>query len=326
MKLPALNTKTLPVADVAESTTAQTGTQSTTAQTGPTFITPAVEADDVNDPLSEVPEGEAVEGMTSDVGVRQTTQTQTQAQPVQTPQPQQQPAPQPRYTPLSPRLAADDVAKLEELSRTLIEVRALAVTAQSGVQMLRQDLDAVVKDIRTMAGSRAHDLDSLLNSVDKTRQLITDTTSRLDAIDALLQSRGLPTSTAAKRPVLRLHAVRRLAKSATCADGVVTLFYNPRQGDGVGNTSDTQEFTLSAGNVRKVWTGYRIDVPDGYVCDVCIGSDVVSSLMGRGEVEFVLAMTTRTTNRVVSGGSEIARLSLRKIESLSMEISPWIPQ
>lgn len=335
MKLPTLNTKTLPVQQPVGDTAATTQASQGSAA-GPVFISPVVDEATASDPLQEVPEDVAVEGMTNDVLAKGSAEAVQQTQT------------QPQSAPLSPRLAADDIAKLDELSRTLLEVRGIAVAAQSGArneiaQVLGQihGLGIAVEKIAASSQATEANYAALMKSVKELESETSSallsfadgyshTTARLDAIDTLLQSRGLPTSAAqagtTKRPVLRLHAMRRLAKPAACANGVVTLFYNPRQGDGTGNAVDTQEFTLSAGNVRKVWTGYKIDVPDGYVCDVCIGSDVVSSLMGRGDVEFILAMTTRTTNRVVSGGSEIARLSLRKIEPLAMETLPWTPQ
>lgn len=339
MTLPKLNAKTLPVADA----TSSPGT-TTQPQQGPVIIgSPVVDTPDDNDLLQQVNDGEVVEGMTGDVlsqGTQGTQAAQGMPSPANAPQPQPQP--------LSPRLAADDIAKLDELSRTMLEIRGIAVTASSTAQdatMHAQQLSVQTQQLQqsvnvstqTTEAIRAALVKSVDNIETTTKTALAsfaddchDLAARLDAIDALLAKHGLPTSavvaTTSKRPTLRLHATRRIVKAATCDNGVVTLYYNPRQGDTNANTFDTQEFTLSPGNVRKVWTGYRVEVPDGYVCDVTIGGDIIASKTGRDDSEFILAMTTRTTNRVINGGAEIAKLSLRKIEPVALETMPWMPQ
>lgn len=330
MTLPKLNAKTLPVADA----TSSPGT-TTQPQQGPVIIgSPVVDTPDDNDLLQQVNDGEVVEGMTGDV----LSQTAGEGAPVNVP-PQSTPQPQPQ--PLSPRLAADDIAKLDELSRTMLEIRGIAVTASSmaqGATMHAQQLSVQTQQLQQSVNVSTQTTEAiraaLVKSVDNIETTFADDyhdlAARLDAIDALLAKHGLPTSavvaTTSKRPTLRLHATRRIVKAATCDNGVVTLYYNPRQGDTNANTFDTQEFTLSPGNVRKVWTGYRVEVPDGYVCDVTIGGDIIASKTGRDDSEFILAMTTRTTNRVINGGAEIAKLSLRKIEPVALETMPWMPQ
>ena len=142
--------------------------------------------------------------------------------------------------------------------------------------------------------------------------------SRLDAVDTMLSSRGLPTTASvANKATLKLHPRRRVVHAAQLDGDAVVLYYNPRQGhDG----NDNQEFQLSKDNARNVWSGYQIVVPPGYVADVFVDGDVITSKQGRGDAEFILKMVTRGPNRTISSGNEICRLTLRKIEAMKLEI------
>lgn len=320
MQLPSLNARTTPRPSV-DTTPGQAA-----PETGPVFVTPAVDPDAAADAQRDrsVDIGdEPVEGMTAEV-------VTTTAQPVQA----QQPADMPRWgTPLlSPRLAADDIAKLDEMARSLLEVRSIAVAAQAAATQLRRDHDAVVKDTLTMVGNRAHDLDILLTGLEAVKHTVAGEhthsigldddiamlRSRLDAVDTMLSSRGLPTTASvANKATLKLHPRRRVVHAAQLDGDAVVLYYNPRQGhDG----NDNQEFQLSKDNVRNVWSGYQIEVPPGYVADVFVDSDVITSLKGRTDGEFILKMVSRGATRTISSGGEICRLTLRKIEPVRLEV------
>lgn len=320
MNLPTLNARTRPNAD-----TTTTPAQTVQAEPGPVFVTPAVDPDAAVDAVRDrsVDIGdEPVEGMTTEVVTSTEQLQQAKAQPT---------ADMPRWgtppqAPLAPRLAAEDIAKLEELSRSLLEVRSIAVAAQTVATTLKETIEhrfgvfklhfdtLIQEEWKTVRDQIATEHTHSLGLDDEVAML----RSRLDAADALLSSRGLPTTAAvATKPTLKLHARRRIVHAATLEGDAVVLYYNPRQGhDG----NDNQEFQLSKDNARNVWSGYQIEVPVGYVADVFVDGDVITSKQGRGDAEFILKMVTRGPNRTISSGNEICRLTLRKIEAMRLEV------
>lgn len=329
MNLPTLNARTRPNAD-----TTTTPAQTVQAEPGPVFVTPAVDPDAAVDAIRDrsVDIGdEPVEGMTAEVVTSTEQLQQAKAQP------QQPTADMPRWgtppqAPFAPRLAVEDIAKLDELSRSLLEVRSIAVAAQTAASKHPDAVTNLHNRISTIENGHSFALGSLKEETKALHKLVTDEhthacglddevamlRSRLDAADALLSSRGLPTTAAvATKPTLKLHARRRIVHAATLEGDAVVLYYNPRQGhDG----NDNQEFQLSKDNARNVWSGYQIEVPPGYVADVFVDGDVITSKQGRGDAEFILKMVTRGPNRTISSGNEICRLTLRKIEAMKLEV------
>jgi len=148
-------------------------------------------------------------------------------------------------------------------------------------------------------------------------------TKRLDALDAMLASSGLQTSTTAALPQLRLRrypATRHIIRPPeVAADGnSVILFYNPKPA-GPGENGEMVELNITTAG-RRIATGYTIDVPDGYVCDVVVNSDVVASVQGRGEAELTVTLTSRGPARHVGATHEICKLTLRRMEKLSLKV------
>lgn len=321
MTLPTMKAhdKPQPLKDDAGQTQAQ--------QIGPVLhAAAAVEATSPG-PIVEIAEGEVVEGMTE--AVVESAQVETNTKDLSTE------SHMPRWgTPsTAPRFAAGDIAKLEELSRTMLEVRGIATTALATAQQLSTSLPQHVSEVTrslqaqvaqcqtwvdtfkahyavTIADEHKHNLE-LADEVAMLR-------SRLDVADKLLSDRGLATTaTAAQKPALKLHARRNLVFPARLEGDAVIVCYNPRQGvDG----NDVQEFTLSKDNVRNVWTGYLVEVPVGYVCDVFVGADAVCALVGKGDSEYIAKIWTRGVNKTVSSGQEVCRLSLRRVEPMRLEV------
>jgi hypothetical protein len=146
---------------------------------------------------------------------------------------------------------------------------------------------------------------------------------RLDALDAMLAQAGLQTSTTATLPQLRLRrypATRHIIRQPeVAADGnSVTMFYNPKPA-GPGENGEMVELNITTAG-RRIATGYTIDVPDGYVCDVVVNSDVVASVQGRGEAELTVTLTSRGPARHVGATHEICKLTLRRMEKLSLKV------
>jgi len=330
MNLPTLNARTRPNADATT-----TPTQAIQAEPGPVFVTPAVdpdaEADAQRDRSVDIGD-EAVEGMTAEIvtSAEQQEALERQHKMAASTDVTKMAVDMPRWgtppqAPLAPRLAAEDIAKLEELSRSLLEVRSIAVAAQTTMQGIQKDLSylaAIVSRGEAQTTEQIADLWKFITTDHKHSLGLDDEVamlrSRLDAADALLSSRGLPTTAAvATKPTLKLHARRRIVHAATLEGDAVVLYYNPRQGhDG----NDNQEFQLSKDNARNVWSGYQIEVPPGYVADVFVDGDVITSKQGHGDAEFILKMVTRGPNRTISSGNEICRLTLRKIEAMRLEV------
>lgn len=314
------------------------------ADVGPAFVTPAQEdaatiAEDLTrDRSVEAAPGD-VEGMTKEVvtSAEQLAQVEAEAQRAKQDKGAQAynnvpTAPpvddMPRWgtPPLAPRLAADDIAKFEEMSRTLLEVRGIAVAAQAKVNEIPDRMShavpAIQNSIVEFFSKRLNGIETSVADEHKYALELADEVamlrSRLDAVDTLLASKGLPTTAStATKPVLKLHQKRRLVHAAKLDGDAVVLYYNPRQGfDG----NDPQEFTLSRDNTRNVWCGYAVEVPADYVCDVFVDTDVVCTRRGKDEGEFILKMVTRGVNRTMASGSEVCRLTLRKVEAVRIEI------
>lgn len=229
-------------------------------------------------------------------------------------------------------LPTKDVAKLDELARTMLEIRGEVAEVARRVGGVDADL-ASHKSNSSSAWSRLQAqcevlrdrLDAGLKlpadvdrSIRDAAELVAECSRRLDAVDEALAAKGLPTSKAATTPTLHLRPTRVLAVKAKLDGTAVVLHYNPRQGrDG----DDPQEITIRE-QPRPVMTGYAVDVPAGYVCDVFVGADVVASLQGRGEGELTVNMRSKGPyGRTIGGGHEICRLALRKMEPLCVEIS-----
>lgn len=146
---------------------------------------------------------------------------------------------------------------------------------------------------------------------------------RLDALDAMLAQSGLQTSESAALPQLHLRrypATRHIIrKPEVAADGnSVIMFYNPKP-QAPGENGDMIELNITQAG-RKIATGYTVDVPEGYVCDVVVGTDVVASVQGRGEAELSVLLTSRGPARHVGAGYEIAKLTLRRMERLTAKV------
>ena len=220
------------------------------------------------------------------------------------------------YEPLSPRLSDDNIARVEELARSIVEVRAIAVNASSKLETWILHVPAFIQqEIRGVLAT-VNDAQSLAQKALDEVVALRGLPQRLNNIDAVLESRGLPTSQSA--PTVKLTQMRRLVHPARVIDGVVTLFYNPRQGE--NGAVDPQDFQLSRDNVRKVWCGYRLEIPAGYIADVFVGNDLISSMSGRRDSEEILSLRTNGTNLTISSGQPIARLLLRKVEAAQLEI------
>ena len=110
----------------------------------------------------------------------------------QTAQTAQQP-----YAPLPPAQANDNVARAEELARSIVEVRAIAVEAQNGVRNLVQQAQnlagetSLLRDMWNAGIKLPADISALPQ---KLADLAQSLSLRLNNIDASLASRGLPTS------------------------------------------------------------------------------------------------------------------------------------
>jgi len=231
--------------------------------------------------------------------------------PVETQQQGQQNAPA-QHAPLSPQLSVDNIARVEELARSIVEVRAVAVATESRLTTSMQWVQNEVAAVRQIVA----DGFKLPADIAALPQALTALSQRLNNLDAILESRGMPTSASA--PTVKLTQMRRLVHPARVIDGVVTLFYNPRQGE--NGAVDPQDFQLSRDNIRKVWCGYRLEIPAGYIADVFVGNDLISSMSGRRDSEEILSLRTNGTNLTISSGQPIARLLLRKVEAAALEI------
>lgn len=252
-----------------------------------------------NDDLTEL-------GVLQPAAVEQTTQTAQQA-----------------YAALPPAQANDNIARAEELARSIVEVRAIAVGAESrlttNTQWMQNEV-AMLRQMLTKLDNEHKGVDQFIHDVNanetETDQELAQLTTRLNNIDASLASRGLPTSQSA--PTIKLTQMRRIVYPAKVVDGAVVLFYNPRQGE--NGAHDPQDFQLNQNNARRVWSGYRIEIPDGYIADIFVGSDMIASLSGRRDSEEVLNLRTNGASWTVASGHVVARLLLRKVEPAALTV------
>jgi hypothetical protein len=220
------------------------------------------------------------------------------------------PAPQPpthdpRVDALSQRISGVAEAAKADIDFLRAEV---VKTLHDNVHPRIEEAEAQLKRIATVVG-KSDKVDAV--------------TKRLDALDAMLAQAGLQTSTTATLPQLRLRrypATRHIIRQPeVAADGnSVILFYNPKPA-GPGENGEMVELNITTAG-RRIATGYTIDVPDGYVCDVVVNSDVVASVQGRGEAELTVTLTSRGPARHVGATHEICKLTLRRMEKLSLKV------
>ena len=275
---------------------------------GPTFHTPSVE-DTATSPLQPLD----VAGL-GEIGAADEAadvQPLVVAQPVVAAPPAAAPAP--------PAPSAHD-PRVDALS---LRISGVAEAAKSDIDFLRAE---VVKTLHDNVHPRIEEAEAQLKRIaavagksDKVDAVV----KRLDALDAMLASSGLQTSTTAALPQLRLRrypATRHIIRPPeVAADGnSVILFYNPKPA-GPGENGEMVELNITTAG-RRIATGYTIDVPDGYVCDVVVNSDVVASVQGRGEAELTVTLTSRGPARHVGATHEICKLTLRRMEKLSLKV------
>ena len=274
---------------------------------GPTFYTPV--AEDVSSsplqPLDAAGLGEI--GAEGD--------NETMAQPVvavtAAVTPPATPAPQP------------SVANDPRVDMLLQRISDVAEAAKTEIEFLRAEL---VKTLRDNVHPRIEEVEAQLKrlaAVASKSDGAAAALKRLDALDAMLSQAGLQTSETAALPQLHLRrypATRHIIrKPEVAADGnSVIMFYNPKP-QAPGENGDMIELNITQAG-RKIATGYTVDVPEGYVCDVVVGTDVVASVQGKGEAELSVLLTSRGPARHVGAGYEIAKLTLRRMERLTAKV------
>lgn len=198
-----------------------------------------------------------------------------------------------------------------------------AEAAKTDITFLRAEL---VKTLHDNVHPRIEEVEKQLRRVIETagkNDGAAAALKRLDALDAMLSQSGLQTSSAAALPQLHLRrypATRHIIrKPEVAADGnSVIMFYNPKP-QAPGENGDMIELNITQAG-RKIATGYTVDVPEGYVCDVVVGTDVVASVQGKGEAELSVLLTSRGPARHVGAGYEIAKLTLRRMERLTAKV------
>ena len=202
-------------------------------------------------------------------------------------------------------------------------ISGVAEAAKTDIVFLRAEL---VKTLHDNVHPRIESVEAQLKRIVETAGKSDGAAAalkRLDALDAMLASSGLQTSETAALPQLQLRrfpATRHIIKKPeVAADGhSVILFYNPKP-QGPGENGDMVELNITQAG-RRINTGYTVDVPDGYVCDVVVNNDVVASVQGRGETELSVLLTSRGPARHVGAGYEIAKLTLRRMERLTVKV------
>lgn len=226
----------------------------------------------------------------------------------------------PEATPTPPTPTPLHDPRVDALS---LRISGVAEAAKSDINFLRAE---VVKTLHDNVHPRIEEAEAQLKriaAVAGKSDKVDAAVKRLDALDAMLASSGLQTSTTAALPQLRLRrypATRHIIRQPeVAADGnSVILFYNPKPA-GPGENGEMVELNITTAG-RRIATGYTIDVPDGYVCDVVVNSDVVASVQGRGESELTVTLTSRGPARHVGAGHEICKLTLRRMEKLSLKV------
>jgi hypothetical protein len=215
------------------------------------------------------------------------------------------------------------VANDPRVDTLLQRISGVAEAAKTEIEFLRAE---VARNMHDNVHPRIEFVEAQLKRVIETAgksDKVDAVVKRLDALDAMLASSGLQTSTAAALPQLHLRrypATRHIIrKPEVAADGnSVIMFYNPKP-QAPGENGDMIELNITQAG-RKIATGYTVDVPEGYVCDVVVGTDVVASVQGRGEAELSVLLTSRGPARHVGAGYEIAKLTLRRMERLTAKV------
>lgn len=226
--------------------------------------------------------------------------------------------------PTAPVSAPAPVTANDPRVDTLLQrISGVAEAAKTDITFLRAEL---VKTLRDNVHPRIEEVEAQLKrlaAVAGKNDGAAAALKRLDALDAMLSQSGLQTSTSAALPQLHLRrypATRHIIrKPEVAADGnSVIMFYNPKP-QAPGENGDMIELNITQAG-RKIATGYTVDVPEGYVCDVVVGTDVVASVQGRGEAELSVLLTSRGPARHVGAGYEIAKLTLRRMERLTAKV------
>lgn len=217
------------------------------------------------------------------------------------------------------------VASDPRVDTLLQRISGVAEAAKTEIEFLRAE---VTKTLHDNVHPRIEEVEAQLKRIAATAVAgksdgAATALKRLDALDAMLSQSGLQTSTAAALPQLHLRrypATRHIIrKPEVAADGnSVIMFYNPKP-QAPGENGDMIELNITQAG-RKIATGYTVDVPEGYVCDVVVGTDVVASVQGRGEAELSVLLTSRGPARHVGAGYEIAKLTLRRMERLTAKV------
>jgi hypothetical protein len=282
---------------------------------GPTFYTPAAE-DITSSPLQPLDAA----GL-GEIGAEGDSETIAQPAPfVAAVSPPVAAAPTPATPAPQPTVANDP-----RVDTLLQRISGVAEAAKTDITFLRAEL---VKTLHDNVHPRIEEIEAQLKriaaaAVASKNDGAAAALKRLDALDAMLSQSGLQTSETAALPQLHLRrypATRHIIrKPEVAADGnSVIMFYNPKP-QAPGENGDMIELNITQAG-RKIATGYTVDVPEGYVCDVVVGTDVVASVQGRGEAELSVLLTSRGPARHVGAGYEIAKLTLRRMERLTAKV------
>ena len=143
---------------------------------------------------------------------------------------------------------------------------------------------------------------------------LTDIYAGLDSVNASLDTLAKASGVKLSPPTIRLRQHRHLNAPAKVEGGFVILHYSPRP-------DEPAEIQLRL-EPRQIWVGYSFEIPEGYVADVWSAGRCVSSFAGSsGEHEARLPVIgTSNMGQVIPTGREILRLSLRRIEPVSMTV------
>lgn len=143
---------------------------------------------------------------------------------------------------------------------------------------------------------------------------LTDIYAGLDSINASLDTLAKAAGVKLSPPTIRLRQHRHLNAPAKVEGGFIILHYSPRP-------DEPAEIQLRL-EPRQIWVGYSFEIPEGYVADVWSAGRCVSSFAGSsGEHEARLPVIgTSNMGQVIPTGREILRLSLRRIEPISMTV------
>lgn len=143
---------------------------------------------------------------------------------------------------------------------------------------------------------------------------LTDIYAGLDSVNASLDTLAKASGVKLSPPTIRLRQHRHLNAPAKVEGGFIILHYSPRP-------DEPAEIQLRL-EPRQIWVGYSFEIPEGYVADVWSAGRCVSSFAGSsGEHEARLPVIGASNmGQVIPTGREILRLSLRRIEPVSMTV------